>query len=1198
MLGICGGSSDNGDYQQHDPEAGGQARLLAPLQIPKNRSTGNLGAVANSSEKARIRFSFDAGPSAAEYDTMSRSSLMTDHDHGLGMSGLRRIRQQHNPVWASPLLSASSRTPSLHTLTRSPSASTLLEPHVQSIPLSPGVTSPAFTEDLSRFPSESLHSFSFAHQSEDLIHSRQNVLKRSIEFMKDRRGWTVASNAGIASAQARVTGDVEMQSMLDLLAKAQLVGAGNLPAGGDAGLLTGPLTGPASMSDANVFDKGFAPRTASPEPLDGTPLTSPAAPAPASMPASAEVRGSEQDASASMTDTRLQPQPLPSEGTGSESSSRTPTNESGTTAKTSPPASRRPSFLKRTMTETDTVQVSVQQKLVDVMAQPFLAAEAQQPQHRPSLPFPPAIGPSAGVAPVPHGHPTRWVPAAQAIFTTEAKPPWTIHSANDIACLLFGVTTAEVRKMGILEVVQEERRAWLVRKLQKGIHDDAGDGSESEISQPRPAVQTSTLLGARAGGITAKLLSKPSSRSQAPKTGRRPATVHSGDPKPPRPGQGHRLSSKSRGVLLCGDVVPIQKRNGATGSASFWVIEKRVGLIWVLEEIHEDVAYIDLDEEGTVTKLSGALEPIWGDENLKTGVDIGTLIPRISRQGIDPRFGEIDYREIAKRKYYTCRNRNGINIPATVEQVSGSTQLRVSSFPHIAGIIVVCPQDLTIRSSNSVFCGALFGYEKPDGMSINQLVPNFDKVLRILTDKDGIHLVEGIVIPEHSFRKASAFLALEEGLPDAATGFLRPDCLPARHRDGSQLKIDIQMRVVKSEKQVATHHTEETSDEESRSDEAGDEFVVAQTEWVYALWVTYSRHIHAARPNLGGVSSPVLSRVATPLQQPSPGQTPAHTPLELQSDSDESFKGEATTSTLASQIKKAAIAAAAKLTGSQSPSEPQKEQQPAIEKPAEPAKKKTIDDFVILEDMGQGAYGQVKLARYRPTGKTCVLKYVTKKRILVDTWTRDRRLGTVPLEIHVLDYLRRDGLRHPNIVEMEDFFEDSVNYYIEMAPHGRPGLDLFDYIELRTNMDEQESRSIFVQVARAIHHLHTKALVVHRDIKDENLIDFGSAAYIKSGPFDVFVGTIDYAAPEVLAGKRYGGKEQDVWALGILLYTIIYKENPFYSIDEIMDHDLRVPYVISEESIDLIRKMLNRDVEKRLDIDQVLAHPWCQGFIG
>lgn len=77
-----------------------------------------------------------------------------------------------------------------------------------------------------------------------------------------------------------------------------------------------------------------------------------------------------------------------------------------------------------------------------------------------------------------------------------------------------------------------------------------------------------------------------------------------------------------------------------------------------------------------------------------------------------------------------------------------------------------------------------------------------------------------------------------------------------------------------------------------------------------------------------------------------------------------------------------------------------------------------------------------------------------------------------------------------------------------------------------------------------------------------------------------------------MAGKPYGGKEQDVWALGILLYTIIYKENPFYSIDEIMDRDLRIPFILSEESIDLIRCMLDRDVAQRYDIDKVVAHPW------
>ncbi len=65
-----------------------------------------------------------------------------------------------------------------------------------------------------------------------------------------------------------------------------------------------------------------------------------------------------------------------------------------------------------------------------------------------------------------------------------------------------------------------------------------------------------------------------------------------------------------------------------------------------------------------------------------------------------------------------------------------------------------------------------------------------------------------------------------------------------------------------------------------------------------------------------------------------------------------------------------------------------------------------------------------------------------------------------------------------------------------------------------------------------------------------------------------------------------------MWALGILLYTIVYKENPFYSIDEIMDHGLRVPFILSDDCIDLVRLMFNRDVEQRLNIAQVLDHPW------
>lgn len=68
-----------------------------------------------------------------------------------------------------------------------------------------------------------------------------------------------------------------------------------------------------------------------------------------------------------------------------------------------------------------------------------------------------------------------------------------------------------------------------------------------------------------------------------------------------------------------------------------------------------------------------------------------------------------------------------------------------------------------------------------------------------------------------------------------------------------------------------------------------------------------------------------------------------------------------------------------------------------------------------------------------------------------------------------------------------------------------------------------------------------------------------------------------------------------MWALGILLYTLVYKENPFYSIDEIMDHELRIPWVMSEGNLDLIRRMLERDVEKRWSIGMVRRHAWVEG---
>ena len=1070
--------------EEHEQSSGLRINVL---HIPKNRSTGDLlASAAKAAEDGRIRVSFDAGSTNAT----ARSPIISEHEHGLGTSGLRRIRQ-HPP---SRALSRAPTQPS------SPATSYALPPRSASMTVNPltskgstsaGPSSPTlqFTEDLSRFPSESLHSFSFAHQSEDALHNRQSVLKRAIDFMRDRLGWGT-NHPGVMTAQAKVSGDAEIQSMVELLIRAKIMGSDSLD-GSKSQFLDGPMTGPADVEGRNVFDEAFMPTVRSPETsneeqsVNEVPQHS--QDFDQSRPSSSHPEPS-LDSDASAPDV-AEPQSPP------QSSFIYPSHVSPERA-----------GLKRT--HTDVSLLTLQTRLVEALAKPYKVTDGTSDRHLLSPTSMPALtGKRKSVAGVSipslvHGHNNRWVPAAQAIFTTEAVSPWTILAANDLACLVFGVTKAEVKKLSMLEVVREDRRAWLEEKLRS-------PGTEATVklrhshSQSAKTSPKSTASSAMGGGITASLLSKPSWRSKRAQTG----DTHKRDAKN-GPGS-HHNTTRSRGVLLCGDIVPIQKRNGARGAASLWVKEKRGGLIWVLEEIAEDVASLQLDEDADVSSVKGATAVIWGQMENTIGKGIDELIPGLPLiDGFAVDKNAIERNEDAR--YYAARHANGASIPVFVSMDPASRILRVSSFPHIAGIVVLSASDLSIINSNSVFSANLFGKEDPSGERITKLIPHFDGVLDVLTEEDEVKLVDGIVVPEHSFRRARALLSVKEGKASAAAIFLQPSSLVARHRDGSEINVDVQMRVVRSEKTT----NDDSVIEEIAEDSDNESSPLGTSEVVYALWITYSRQLHSLPPP-GGSASPVFPRLGTPPHQPSPGQT--NQPISPE-EMDQDDVQPSDSPTLSQKIQEAASQPISESPPKKPKIDPVPIAHPTPSK-SSPKKKKKITDFVILEDMGQGAYGQVKLARYaKSTGQKVVLKYVVKRRILVDTWTRDRRLGTVPLEIHVLDYLRKDGLRHPNIVEMTDFFEDDVNYYIEMVPHGLPGMDLFDYIEMRSTMDEAECRNIFLQVVGALHHLHTKALVVHRDIKDENivldgdgnvkLIDFGSAAYIKNGPFDVFVGTI------------------------------------------------------------------------------------------
>lgn len=1017
-----------------------------------------------------------------DFDPGVLSPILSEHEHGLGVTGLRRIRQQ--PHSRAP----SSQPPS-------PNSTFSLPPRSASMTLggsagrtfAPGAapSSPTLNlgEDLTRFPSESLHSFSFNHQSEDILHNRQNLLKKSIEFLHEQLDWA-SNNPGLVAAQAKVSGDVDVQNMMELLVKANILGDDDLVAQKfQAG--TGALTGPADLHGSNIFEKVFKQSSGR---EDGS-------------------RSAELDTD--VKDESDLPSPISSQAEPSLNSSASAVD---LREPLSPPDIPPRVALKRT--NTDISLLTLQTKLADVLARPYTVKGNNENFLLSPAPVSIFTKPSnsgANAHSTVHGHANRWVPAAQVIFTTEAQAPWTILAANDLACLVFGVTKAEVKSLGILEVVREDRRSWLEERLRSpGV----GEGVKSRRATSKGIRITPTspnTLG-MGGGVTAHLLSKPSSRQLASqKRSQTEGTGHSNYKKKPSKHGPHHNANRSRGVLLCGDVVPIVKRNGNTGSASLWVKEKRGGLIWVLEEITEDSASLGLDEDGYITSASGASNVFCVEAPIASQKHIKRVIPKLPAFATTTE-SSLNYELINEVQYYAARNCNGEYIPTSVTADASSRTISISSFPHIAGIIVLSSETLEITSSNSVFSAALFGRSDPDGLNIIELIPQFDKMLELLLLEKEAVLTDGVVIPEHSFRRARALLALKDSSADAATVFSRPAGLVARHRDGSDINVDIQMRVVRSDTRklndsVIVEKSEDLSESACE--------VIDKSEVVLALWITYSRQLHSSiHPR--NSSFPAEIKVAAP-RQSSPGQKKRTASFQLDVDDNPTRAG-SHISTLSQQIREAASQPI-----SDSPPQPQHMARDSKEeKKDETPKKKTIASFTILEDMGQGAYGQVKLAKNSSTSKKVVLKYVNKSRILVDTWTRDRSLGTVPLEIHVLDHLRKDEFRHPNIVEMTDFFEDDLNYYIEMVPHGPPGMDLFDYIEMRSKMDEAECRNIFLQVVAALHHLHTKAGVVHRDIKDENiilngesrvkLIDFGSAAYIKNGPFNVFVGTIGKAS--------------------------------------------------------------------------------------
>ena len=218
------------------------------------------------------------------------------------------------------------------------------------------------------------------------------------------------------------------------------------------------------------------------------------------------------------------------------------------------------------------------------------------------------------------------------------------------------------------------------------------------------------------------------------------------------------------------------------------------------------------------------------------------------------------------------------------------------------------------------------------------------------------------------------------------------------------------------------------------------------------------------------------------------------------------------------------------------------------------APEQRIGPYHLASRVGAGGMGEVYLATDVRLGRRVALK------LLLPGMS-----GRSDARARFLREARSAAaLNHPNIATVFDAGEAEGRLYLAM-----------EYVEGSTlrsllaagPLPEAEALAYAVQLACALDHAHAHG-VLHRDLKPENvliapdgvvkLVDFGIAKTLPSGSEDstsltspgMFVGTLRYAAPEVLNGLP-ATHQSDLYSLGVMLYEMTCGHTPFWDLSAI-----------------------------------------------
>ncbi|RAW29842.1 hypothetical protein PC110_g13780 [Phytophthora cactorum] len=281
--------------------------------------------------------------------------------------------------------------------------------------------------------------------------------------------------------------------------------------------------------------------------------------------------------------------------------------------------------------------------------------------------------------------------------------------------------------------------------------------------------------------------------------------------------------------------------------------------------------------------------------------------------------------------------------------------------------------------------------------------------------------------------------------------------------------------------------------------------------------------------------------------------------------------------------------------------------------------------------LGKGAGGTVFLSLYLPTLKLVAVKevvvYQEEDRHMVkrELHTLHENLAAIDVKVpktgnsdtlkhHFLAGLRSRNALCPYLVTFYGAFLKPAKCAVSVVMEFMDMGSVQDLMEANITVSEEVLRHAAFCCITALDHMHSQR-TVHRDIKPANILmnrngefkiaDFGLAGTLaKSNSFfSDFTGTMMYMAPERISGAHYTCVS-DIWSLGVTLFSLATGGYPFtvddgfFGLEEAICHDSLppMPNRFSPVCRDFIKRMLNRDSERRLASEEALTHPFISGY--